>query len=79
MQFAQESSEFPLLLLVLDNGQTVVICYIMAYLVLSFNAFVSFIAIFAQEADEDNQNVVSFSKPLPRQQPAAPSGSQWRR
>jgi hypothetical protein len=50
MQFAQESSEFPVFLLVLDNGQKVVICYIMAYIVLSFNAYIvfSFIAIFAQ-------------------------------
>ena len=81
MQFAQGSFEFPMFLLLLDNGQKVVICYIMAYIILSFNAYIvfSFIALFVQEAGEDNQNVVSFSKPLPGQQPAAPSGSQLRR
>jgi len=76
MQFAQESLEFPLFLLVLDNGQKVVICYIMAYIVLSFNAYIVFIF---HSNFCSNQNVVSFSKPLPGQQPAAPSGSQRRR
>ena len=81
MQFAQESSECPVFLLGLDNEHKFLICYIMAYIVLSFNAYIvfSFIAIVVQKAGEDHQNVVSFSKPLPGQQPAAPSGSQRRR